>query len=336
MQSSRRRFFLIDQGPEMLDVFITVDVEVWCDGWKGIDEKFPDSFKRYIYGPTAEGDFGLTFQAEMLAGHGLQGVFFVEPLFSTRFGPEPLAEIAGLLNAGQQEIQLHLHTEWVDEARMPLLPQVSGKRQHLRYFTLDEQTLLIGKGLALLRAAGAPAINAFRAGSFGFNRDTLRALAANGIPFDSSYNVTHFGLDSGVLPGIPVLAPVECDGVHEYPMTVFRDGLGKLRHAQITACSFGELEGLLWQALETGCSSFVLLSHSFEFLNQAKSRPDWVAIRRFERLCKLLDRHRDCFNVRGFGGLVPQSTVRQPAPLSTTTWQTAGRLFEQTYRRVYQ
>ena len=38
----------------MLDVFLTVDVEVWCDGWDNIDAKFPDAFKRYIYGPTSE------------------------------------------------------------------------------------------------------------------------------------------------------------------------------------------------------------------------------------------------------------------------------------------
>jgi hypothetical protein len=271
----------------------------------------------------------------MLVEHGLKGVFFVEPLFSTRFGPEPLAEIVSLLNTARQEIQLHLHTEWVDEARMPLLPNVEGKRQHLRYFSLDEQTLLIKKGIALLQAAGASPVNAFRAGSFGFNRDTLRALAANGIAFDSSYNVIQFGLDSGVLPGVPVFVPIECEGVHEYPMTVFKDGLGKLRHAQIAACSFSEFEGLLWHAMEAGRQSFVLLSHNFELLNQAKDRPDRVAVRRFEKLCKFLDRNRDCFSVRGFHGLAPQVSTEQPEPLSSPIWRTANRLLEQIYRRVY-
>jgi len=319
----------------MLDVFVTVDVEVWCDGWDNIDEKFPKAFNQYVYGQTERGRFGLPYQTEMLVEHGLKGVFFVEPLFSTRFGPEPLAEIVSLLNATKQEIQLHLHTEWVDEALTPLLPNVKGKRQHLRYFNLDEQTLLVKKGMTLLQAAGASPVNAFRAGSFGFNRDTLRALAANGIAFDSSYNVTHFGLDSGVLPGVPVFVPIECEGVHEYPMTVFKDGLGKLRHAQIAACSFSEFEGLLWHAMEAGRQSFVLLSHNFELLNQAKDRPDRVAVRRFEKLCKFLDRNRDCFSVRGFHGLAPQVSTEQPEPLSSPIWRTANRLLEQIYRRVY-
>lgn len=319
----------------MLDVFVTVDVEVWCGGWSNIDEKFPRAFSKYIYGQTAKGRYGLPFQTEMLAAHALKGVFFVEPLFSTRFGAEHLAEIVGLLDSDQQEIQLHLHTEWVDEVHPPLLPNSNSKRQHLRYFTLEEQTVLIKKGAALLRAAGAHPVNAFRAGNFGFNRDTLRALAANGIDFDSSYNATHFGLDSGVLPGVPVVAPIQCEGINEYPVTVFRDGLRKLRHAQISACSYNELEGLLWHALETGRQSFVLFSHNFELLNQAKDRPDRVAIRRFEKLCRFLDANRDCFSVRGFHGLSPQLFEEQPEPLNSPPLKAAHRIFEQIYRRIY-
>jgi len=45
----------------------------------------------------------------------LRGVFFVEPVFSGRFGLEPLSEIVGLLQEGRQELRLNLHTEWMDE-----------------------------------------------------------------------------------------------------------------------------------------------------------------------------------------------------------------------------
>ena len=43
----------------MLDVFFTVDVEVWCDGWDRLDEHFPAALERYIYGRTPTGDYGL-------------------------------------------------------------------------------------------------------------------------------------------------------------------------------------------------------------------------------------------------------------------------------------
>lgn len=319
----------------MLDVFFTVDVEVWCDGWSNIDEKFPDAFRKYIYGPTAKGDFGLPYKLNVLKDHGLTGVFFVEPLFSTRFGEQPLEEIVGLVRESNQEVQLHLHTEWVDESRVPLLADTHAKRQHLRYFSRDEQSTLIAAGDRLLRQAGASDINAFRAGSFGFNRDTLGALAANGIPFDSSYNASLFGLDSGVMPDVVVVEPIECDGVYEYPMTVFKDGTGSLRHTQLTSCSSRELEGLLWQALETGRSSFVILSHGSELLNQAKDRADDVVVKRFQRLCSFLDKNRDSFRVRGFQGLKPQIPQQQPVPLSSPVWKTGARMIEQAYRRKY-
>lgn len=320
----------------MLDVFFTIDVEVWCDGWHNIDEKFPDAFRRYIYGPTPKGDFGLPYQLDVLTQHGLTGVCFIEPLFSTRFGAQPLAEIVGLVRERGHEAQLHMHTEWVDESRVPLLENVQAKRQHLRYFSKEEQTVLIATGIRLLEQAGARGINAFRAGSFGFNRDTMGALAANEIVFDSSYNACMFGPDSGVLPGVAVVEPIECDGVYEYPMTVFKDGSSSLRHAQLTSCSYREMEGLLWQALESGRKAFVILSHGSELLNQTKNRADDVAVKRFQKLCSFLDRNRDCFRVRGFHGLVPQATERQPEPLSSPLWKTGARMLEQAYRRKFQ
>ena len=120
----------------MLDVFYTVDVEIWCDGWVDIDAKFPDAFQRYIYGRTATGAFGLPYQLELLSDHGLTGVFFVEPLFATRFGEQPLAEIVGLIQERGHEVQLHLHTEWVDEAHAHLLdePHPRRKRQFMYQF----------------------------------------------------------------------------------------------------------------------------------------------------------------------------------------------------------
>jgi hypothetical protein len=320
----------------VLEVFLTVDVEIWCDGWNDLDNKFPEAFRRYVYGPTNHGKFGLPYQVDVLSSHGLTGVFFVEPLFSTRFGPEPLAEIVGILNAANQEVQLHLHTEWVDESLRPLLENVDKKRQHLRYFSLEEQTTLINIGAKLLFEAGAAPVNAFRAGSFAFNKDTLNALAVNGIKFDSSYNASMFGRDSGVLPGMLALDPFFCDGVYEYPMTVFHDGSGSLRHAQISACSYQELEGLLWSALEAGNKAFVFLLHNFELMNQKKDRPDWVAIRRFERLCTFLDNNRDCFSVKGFHGLTPQITVGPHKPLTSPRWKALSRAVEQLYRKFYQ
>jgi hypothetical protein len=318
----------------MLDVFFTFDVEVWCEGWNDIDAKFAKSFQKYIYGTTSKGNFGLPYKLKVLQENDLTGIFFVEPLFSGRFGLTPLAEIVTLVQEYHQEVQLHLHTEWVDEALAPLLDNVTRKRQFLHNFSLAEQTKLIETGAKLIKEVGGGDVNAFRAGNFGFNRDTLRALATNNIKIDSSYNATRFGLLSGVNQGSPLVDIMECEGVYEYPMTVFNDGL-ELRHAQVKACSHGEMEGLLWQALETGRDAFVILSHNFELLNSRMDRPDDIAVKRFNKLCTFLGNNKDCFRVRGFKGLSPVETLPHRMPLTSPLWKTSCRMVEQAIRRGY-
>lgn len=317
----------------MLEVFFTVDVEIWCDGWVNIDQKFPGAYRKYILGPTPDGDFGLPYQLRVLKDHGLLGTFFVEPLFSTRFGKQPLEEIVGLIKENGQEVQLHLHSEWVDESLEPLIPDSTRKRQFLFQYSLEEQKRLIEAGISLLTSAGATEVNAFRAGSFGFNLDTLRALAANGISFDSSYNATLFGPTSGVMPNRIVIEPIEYEGVFEYPMTVFKDGIGSLRHAQLTACSYSEIEHLLFQALEEQRNAFVILFHNFELLSPSKTRPDRIVIDRFMKLCKFLEKNRDSFCVKGFRELHPTVVPAHTIPLKVDFWRTANRLVEQVYRR---
>ncbi len=320
----------------MLDVFLTIDVEIWCDGWEEIDRKFPTAFRKYIHGDTRRGAFGLPYQLDVIAGHGLHSVCFVEPLFSTRFGAAPLEEIVDLVLEREQEIQAHLHTEWVDESHMPLIENNKEKRQYLFQFNLEEQSRLIAAAIELLKHAGASEITAFRAGSFGFNADTLRALAANRIPFDCSYNFNMFGPDSGVSPGVALVEPARREGVCEYPLTVFRDGLGKIRQAQLTSCSWAEMERLLWRALHEKRKAFVILSHNFELLSPSKCSPDDVVIRRLHKLCDFLDRNRDCFRTSGFRNREAHCPIeKQPPLLKTSVATTILRLFEQTYRRRY-
>jgi hypothetical protein len=316
----------------VIEVFFTIDVEIWCGGWARLDAEFPSAFDRYVYGPGHQG--GLPTQLLVLNDHGLKSVCFVEPLFAGRFGLAPLAEIVGIVQQAGHEVQLHLHTEWVDEAKHTLLPGTpTGKRQHLRQFTQDEQTQLIGLGATWLQQAGAPGPNAFRAGSFGFNAQTLPALAANGIAIDSSYNASMLGPSSGVAEGELLMQARHFGPVLELPMTVYADGRG-LRHAQLTACSWGELEGLLWQALEAGHGQFVLLSHNFELLTPGMGKVDRVVMRRLQRLCAFLDRHRDTFCVRGLRGHEPATTSNAQTPLRSPLWRTGLRMAEQAWRRV--
>ncbi len=316
-----------------MNVYLTFDVEVWCGGWDRLDERFPAAFERYVYGRSPAGDYALPKTLEIMHRHGLQGVFFVEPLFAARFGPRWLQDVVRLIRSAGQDVQLHLHPEWTDEIDPPLLDAPRVKRQHLTYYDLDEQTRLIAAGRALLEAAKGAPVTAFRAGSFAVNLDTYRALEANGILLDSSLNAC-YDLSAGTIAEMDSpLSRRALGRVDVYPVTVFRDGLGRPRPAQINGCSFGELRSALRAACTAGCEHFVIVSHNFEMLRPDSSAPDWTVVRRFESLCELLAGERGRMPVGPFrpGNDAPASrpTIRPRVP----AWWTAQRLVEQALRR---
>ena len=326
----------------MVNVFITVDTEISprTRDWRA--EDFPRHYRRDIEGATARGDFGVAHQINVLDEYGLKGVFFVEPLFADVVGPEPLRRIVDLVQSRGHEVQLHLHTEWL--AHMPAdrspLPGRTGN--DIKDFSEDEQTVLLARGLENLRACGARNVTAFRAGNYGANFATLRALARNGIRYDTSHNTCYLDSACDMRTDDECFQhPRKIEGVYEFPITYFHDWPGHRRHAQLCACSAAEMEAALMAAWRAGRYAFVLVSHSFELIRRPRSlgpaRPDPVVARRFIRLCRFLADNRDKFVTRGFNDIDPASIPPGPAsaePLHSSVFRTAGRAAGQLVRRV--
>lgn len=325
-----------------MNVYLTFDIEVWCGGWDRLDERFPASFERYVYGRSQRGDFALPATLDLMDRHGLKGIFFVEPLFSARFGPQYLKTVVDLIQSRGHSVQLHLHPEWTDEIHPHPLPKNLGKRQHLSYYSEEEQTTLIALGKSLLTQAGAEHITMFRAGSYAANRDTYRALARNGLRVDSSLNecfeVSGGDVGSAVDTGRDWAGQqqVQVGEVTSYPITVFQDGLGRLRPAQVGACGLAELGCAMRSAEALGHADFVIVSHNFELLKPNSSLPDPWMVRRFSGLCQLLARRADRWQVR------TDMVARNPRPAGpplprarVSTVATLRRYAEQAARRFF-
>lgn len=315
-----------------MKVYVTFDIEVWCDGWSDLDARFPKAFERYYFGRSAEGEYALPKTLEILHRHCLVGVFFVEPLFSARFGSAYLDQVTALISGAGQDIQLHLHPEWTDEIRPALLADVSHKRQHLVHYSEDEQTQLIAVGRRLLEASKGGAVDAFRAGSFAANRTTYKALARNGFKLDSSLNSGH-DYTGGSIDSLHDWASERTiEGVRVFPVSVFRDGFGRMRPAQVNACSAAEMRRALLDAHARGNEHFVLVSHNFDMLKPRVSEPDWFVVRRFQDLCRFLADHRDLFDVGPFHAAAP--SARRGSRPQVPAWATARRWMEQLARRA--
>ena len=318
-------------------VFITVDTEVWprSDNWR--ETRMAADMDRDIYGVTSWGEYGLRYQLEVLNRFGLTATFFVESLFASAIGPSRLREIVTLIKSHGQDVQLHVHPEWLQWMPQPVVREK--RSQYLKQFTADEQRTLIGLALENLRASGADAVCAFRAGNYGANFDTLRALNGLGLRFDTSYNFPYLVTQCGMALSQPLLQPRCIDGVIEYPITFFGDWPRHSRHLQLAACSSGEIIHVLTEAHRRGRRSVVLVSHSFELLKNRKTPgkpllPDETCIARFEQLCRFLAEHPTQFRPTTFSDLSPSvAAEREPDMLRSNPLRTVTRYAQQAMRR---
>jgi hypothetical protein len=300
-----------------LKVFLTIDTEVYplSPGWK--ESSLQQDIQRDIYGRAGSGESGLLYQIRLLNNYGLRGVFFVEPLFASSpfVGMEPLRTIVSEIQDSGHDVQLHLHPEWT-----PYIPALS----HIEAVPManlkgDEQLDLFRVGISNLQAVGAVTPCAFRAGDFSANLDTLKAALEAGITFDSSYTYDSNARGTCKLADAtpPLLQPERVAGICEVPMSFFEDRPSHFRHAQVCAASFRELRAALEQAFDDGWGTFVILSHSFEFIRGRRSgrAPSQRRIvrRRFEDLCRFLSENSARFQTCVFQGLEP-SDVQAEQP----------------------
>jgi hypothetical protein len=307
-------------------VFLTVDTELM---WRHHAAGLP-------IGEIAERSLepagvGIGYQLRRFAEHGLKATFFVDPMPAVAHGLDPIRRVvAAILEAGQ-EVQLHLHPNWVaarDEDRS------AAASFELIDFTFAEQRDLIAAASDLLVAAGAPRPIAFRSGSYSASDDTLAALAELGIRYDSSHNGSEHPWPSAI--GLPPrqIAPVEHRGVIEVPVTLIEDVRGHLRHFQICALSTAEMRDALDHAVAAGHTAVTIVSHGFELANRAGTRPNAVHVARFDALCAMLAERRGGVETVHFADLGHLPLGQDDVPLGPSLIRTRMRQAQQLWSNL--
>lgn len=267
----------------MTRAIISFDTELSAGLYqKGLDARA--NFESSILGRCRDGDFGVHFQMDMLERHGLKGVYFVDPMPALVYGPAIIDAIVQPIVARGHEVQLHIHTEWLKFARFnPVAPRTG---RNIGDFPLHKQRKLIALARDILVGAGAPRPTAFRAGNFGANDDTLRALAALGFRFDSSFNGAWRGHGCDISLDAGNLGVREHEGVIEVPVSGLMDRANSFRPAQLCAMSEEEMRDALDHSAASGAIQFSAFSHSFELLSRDRQVPNRLAVARMEALCR--------------------------------------------------
>ncbi len=315
-----------------MQVHLTYDVEIWADGWTDMGSRLPAAFRRLTYGPPPQERGALPVNLQILRDNGLRAVFFVEPLLSYYQGLDALQELVGLILDAGQDVQMHIHPEWLDELPNEIVPRRK-KTPMLHHFSLDEQTTMLEAAAGRLVEAGAPRPTAFRSGNFSANADTLLALARIGVKVDSSINAC-YDFPYPHKDSARQLYPSRIEGVAEYPVTLFRDGFGRTRPMQITACSVAEMVQALSRARDQGLPAATLVSHNFELLSADRRRDDRIVTRRFAALSEWLGRNAAQFPTASFDpSIVPEAPPAWAMP-QVSTLATAQRYAAQVARRL--
>jgi peptidoglycan/xylan/chitin deacetylase (PgdA/CDA1 family) len=310
----------------MTPVFLTVDTELaWRHHAAGLAT--PTLFQRSI----EPAGVGIAYQLAVLARHQLKACFFVDPLPAALFGMEPMRRVVGAILAAGQEVQLHLHPNWTGAT------VGDGGAAHAKFELIDfseaEQRNLIARARDLLIEAGAPMPVAFRAGSYGANDATLRALAALGFAYDSSHNGAEHPWPSAIDLPATQIAPVRHQGLIEVPVTLIHDRPGSARNFQICALSGGEMAAALDHAAMQRHAAVTMVSHSFELANRAGTRPNAVHVKRFDALCALLAARRELLPTVHFAE-AHLALDQHDVPLAPNLLRTGWRYAEQAWSNM--
>ncbi len=309
-----------------MHVFLTIDTEIaWRHHAAGLGISAVE--ERSI----EPAGVGLRWQLGLLSRHGLKATFFVDPMPATIYGIDVFRRIIDAVIGAGQEVQLHLHPNWTSA-------DLSHRDLHGDFELIDysaaSQRELIAAAADLLVAAGAPRPVAFRSGSYSANDDTLAALSALGIQYDSSHNGAHHPWPSAI--GLPPgqISPILRADVIEVPVSLIEDRVGMWRNFQICALSTSEMRAALEHAIVRDHVCTTIVGHSFELANRSGLLANRVHVSRFKALCLMLAQLRERAPTVHFADHPNLRLDSRDAPLAANRWRRSRRQLEQLWSNL--
>ncbi|KIH75476.1 hypothetical protein SAMN05660860_03257 [Geoalkalibacter ferrihydriticus] len=295
------------------NVFITIDTEHSIGGAFADPALKPVGNDKRIYGRINGQEYGIPLIMDIADRYGIPLTFFVEVLNKYYFGEEETREVCEYILGRGHDVQLHLHPNFLNFKDSDTAARQY--RDNMSAYDLDAQKALITEGKELLTRYCGRAPTAFRAGNYGADANTLKALKSNGIFMDSSYNAA-FPKHSRRLHAEALNDAAEIDGVWELPITNFTENIPlrgeRLKPLDLNGVSLAEMKAVIHQALDDrGPRNLTLILHSFSFLKARDVQYRECSVRkyvieRFEGLCRTLAELGDRVRCRSFSDLAAE------------------------------
>ena len=223
---------------------------------------------------------GLGFLLDSFANAGVQATFFVEALQSCFFGDLPMGRLVDRIAGGGHDIQLHFHPCWLHFLKPDWATRTAEASDACSGLSAEKLDQILSVGLNAFSSWGLDRPIAARTGNLEVDFAVYRAFDRFAIPISSSVGLALHEPDE---PSLRRYAGRHWIGkTLEVPVLSFHAlrmaRCARLRLLTITACSFGEIEAILWRARRAALSPVVLLTHASEFIK--RRNPHYQELRR--------------------------------------------------------
>ena len=263
-------------------IIITVDVE---------DFFLPRPRTDMVFARIGNEYYGITKIMEIMDNHNVKGTFFVDVYNRETLTEGLIREACREVDRRGHEVALHTHPE---------IPRIgrNDARVTLSSRGLDKQVKFIQKGKDLIEKWVGKGPLAHRAGAYGANYETLRALTANSIPVDSSMFYEHrmCGLNH---PLLTMNQPTVWGNVLELPISVTLNKyrlkifgvqvglIGLYKKVDLYWCSLRELKEQISGLREHHLNPIIIFLHSYSLVSmKTKSGPNYRAVDNFRELLR--------------------------------------------------
>ena len=273
--------------------FVIISVDVETKKYSGVALPLPEQVNAVCAGDES---CGLQKMVHILQEKGYAATFFYDVYEYKKYDEEAVKNIAIWLDRSGQDVQLHTHPHWAYDKNRNLMYQ----------YSLEEQIEIIRDGKMLLEKWIGKPVVAHRAGAYGANENTLRALIENEIFYDSSLflgwrksRINDLDLNKNVLSMYDVLYqfPVTVYKKNEYP-SLFVDNVKPIMTIRKYDVNWFadelEAENALNEAIHIELDFIMLFLHSFSFIkdfdNEGEKKTNSDAMKIFEKLLNTIKR----------------------------------------------